>query len=89
MWSFAATFVTWLLGLIRGSKQATTEQMAASNATAQTELTQEENADANLAQASAARSAADAASLSIVTKPGATNADTIAALKAKFPDAYR
>lgn len=89
MLASAVSFVTWLLGLLFGPRQPSAVDLSASNATAQTELSQEESTNANLAQSAAARAAADAAVLHIVTKPGATDTTISADLKQQFPDAYR
>ena len=93
MFGAILSFVTGLLGKLLGSlfgpKDPTPVQLAASNATAQTELAGQESANATEIKAADTRAAADAAVVSIVTEPGQSDADTAAALKQQFPDAYR
>jgi hypothetical protein len=82
------SLVSWVLGLFK-PKDTTAVELAASNATAQTELAGQESVNATEIKAASTRAAADAAVVSIVTKPSATDATTSASIKEQFPDAYR
>ena len=54
-----ATLVTWLMGLFLKKSGPQIQDIAASNATAQTELSEQESANATLVKASTASSDAD------------------------------
>ena len=90
MGSFIGSIITWLLGLIFGRKDPAIQDIAASDATAQAELTQQEAANAIITKAGAARADAADRVVRILAgqKPGATDASANAALAAKFPDDF-
>lgn len=90
MWSAITKIAAWLLGLITGPKDATLAQVTDSNARAQEQLTQERDINANLSQASAARTDADAGVVRAVASQTADNdPDLNAALRAQFPGQFR
>ena len=60
MWSFLAGLVGKLLASLFSSKDPSAVNLAASNATAQTELANEEKANANLVANNSTRASADA-----------------------------
>ena len=88
--SFVAGLAGKILASLFGHKDPTPVELAASNATAQTELAGQEIADASIQKADATRIAADADLVHVVAdaKPGQSDADTAAAIKRQFPDAY-
>ena len=59
MWTLLGSLATWLLGFIFKKDDPKIQEVAASNATAQTELSEQESVNATLVTASAASTDAD------------------------------
>ena len=91
MFSILGSLLTWVLGLFFGKKDGPKiEEIAASNATAQAELTQEHAANVVITQASAARASADAGIVRAESAaPDQSDASVNAALKQQFPGDFR
>lgn len=88
MWALISTVVNWLLSLIFPARKGpSVEQLAASNATAQTELAQSENANADLSQADSARIVDDVAVMHNLVKPSVVDSTINAAIAKQFPNA--
>lgn len=89
MFSILGSLLTWVLGLFFGKKSGPAIQdIAASNATAQAELAQQEASNAIDTKANASRIAGDAAIVRILAKPGAVDPGANAAIAKEFPDAF-
>jgi len=60
MFTIIGDLLTWILGFVFHKADPKIQDIAASNATAQTQLVEQENANATLVKAAAARTDADA-----------------------------
>ena len=88
MLGFLGTLLAWVLGLFV-KKSPKIEEVAASNATNQAELTQEEASNAIISKGAVAGADADARIVRDLTKPSTTDAGTNVQLKRDFPSDFR
>lgn len=86
-WSAILDIIASVLGFFKPKTDPTQVQLADSNARAQEQLTQAENTNATLSQASAARADADAASMRAVVGDTSPEVDAAAneRLRQQFP----
>jgi hypothetical protein len=97
IFSFVAGLLGKVLGSLFGKKDPTPVELAASNATAQTELVEQETASAIVEKASIARANADARVVRVVSggsgsgeTPGADRSASVnAELRKQFPGDFR
>lgn len=88
MWTYIVKAALALLGLFTGRKDPTAVDLAASNATAQANLKQVEQASAIQDKASGARADASGTVVRVITNTPAA-ADVNGALAKQFPDDFR
>jgi hypothetical protein len=90
VFSIFGAILSWVLSRFFGKAgEPSASAVAASNATAMTELKQEQAANEITNKASAARATADAAVVRVLADKHPDDASTVADLKKQFPDDFR
>ena len=90
MFSIFGSILSWVLSRFFGrAGEPSATAVAASNATATTELAEQEARNEITSKASAARNDANARVVRVLADKPADDASTVAALKKQFPDDFR